>query len=56
MKYILNDTFRLRGWYNSPTGLFYTQKKGAVFLPEEEYRRLMLCDGIYDILNSLKMV
>ena len=49
MKYILNDTFRLRGWYNSPTGLFHTQKKEAVFLPKEEYRQLMLCDGVHDI-------
>ena len=49
MKYILNPRFLLRGWYKSPTGLYDTETKEAIFFPKEEYILLMKCDGTHDI-------
>ncbi len=52
MKYILNPRFLLRGWYKSPTGLFDTETRQAIFLPKEEYILLLQCDGTHDIDES----
>ena len=52
MKYILNPRFLLRGWYKSPTGLYDTETKEAIFFPKEEYILLMKCDGTHDIDES----
>ena len=49
MKYILNENYSLRGWQKSPAGLVHTRKRKTVFLPKEEYRLLMMCDGVHDI-------
>ncbi len=49
MRYILNKDYFLRGWQDSATGLVHAQKRETVFLPQEEYRLLMMCDGVHDI-------
>ena len=48
MRYILEERFRLRGWYKAPTGLFDTARKAAIFLKREDYLLLLRCDGAHD--------
>ena len=48
MRYILEDRYRLRGWYKLPTGVFDKYKKEAVFLSKDEYTVLLKCDGAHD--------
>ena len=47
MRYVLNERYRLRGWYKLPTGVFDTLQKQANFLPPNEYRLLLKCDGAH---------
>ena len=48
MRYILNERFRLRGWYKLPSGLFDNVRKTPVFLDKEDYLVLLKCDGAHD--------
>lgn len=47
MSYILNERYRLRGWYKLPNGLFDTWKKEAEFPEQGVYLLLMKCDGAH---------
>lgn len=49
MRYVLDERYRLRGWLDSPAGVFDTAKKEAVFLRKNEYLMIMRCDGAHDI-------
>lgn len=49
MRYILNERYRLRGWYKLPTGLYDTEMKKAVFPDRETYLLLLRCDGVHEI-------
>ena len=49
MRYLLNERYRLRGWYHAPTGLFDTKAKQAIFLPPDDYRLLLKCDGAHQM-------
>ena len=49
MRYILNRSFRLRGWYKLPMGLFDARQKKAVFFLKRQYLLLLKCDGAHDI-------
>ena len=49
MKYIIDQRYRLRGWYKSPTGLYDLRTKEARFYTKEDYILLMKCDGTHDI-------
>ena len=54
MKYIINRHYQLRGWYQSPTGLFDKRTKAAEFFPKEQYLLLLRCNGVDEIdENSL---
>jgi len=33
MRYILNENYRFRGWYESPTGLYDDRIKAVRFFP-----------------------
>ena len=48
MRYILNERFRLRGWYKLPSGLFDNVRKTPVFLDKEDFLVLLKCDGAHD--------
>lgn len=48
MRYILNERYRLRGWYQLPDGLFDNVLKRAVFPERETYLLLLKCDGAHD--------
>ena len=47
MSYILNERYRLRGWYKLPNGLFDTWKKEAEFPEQGVFLLLMKCDGAH---------
>ena len=47
MRYLLNERYRLRGWYKAPTGLVDTKLKDAAFLRPAHYRLLLKCDGAH---------
>jgi len=47
LRYVLNERYRLRGWYKLPTGVLDTQLKMANFLSLNEYRLLLKCDGAH---------
>ena len=48
MRYILNERFRLRGWYKLPSGLFDNVRKTPIFLDKEDFLVLLKCDGAHD--------
>ena len=49
MRYVLNERYRLRGWYRTPTGLVDNLQKQALFLPVNDYRLLLKCDGAHQM-------
>ena len=49
MRYLLNEHFRLRAWYQQPTGLLDIRRKEAHFLSKNAYMILLQCDGAHDL-------
>ena len=49
MRYVLDEHYRLRGWYKLPMGLYDVHERKASFLPMEDYLFLLKCDGDHDI-------
>ena len=47
MRYVLNERYRLRGWYKQPCGLLDMKKKDVRFLKPGQYRLLLKCDGAH---------
>ena len=41
MRYVLNERYRLRGWYKQPCGLLDMKKKDVRFLKPGQYRLLL---------------
>lgn len=48
-RYVLDEQYRLRGWYKLPRGLYSIREKKAEFLPKDDYLFLLKCDGAHDI-------
>ena len=48
MRYILDRSYKLRGWYKMPYGLVSDRFSDPVFIDKKYYDLLLLCDGSHD--------
>lgn len=47
-RYIIDQRYRLRGWYKLPTGLYDSVRRNAIFFDPDLYQILLYCNADHD--------